>query len=115
MPELKDYVIRVSKDTMGRGDDELGKKLLISFFNVLPETDEYPSAIVFYNRAVFMCTPDSEILDILKDLEAAGVKLLCCGTCLNYFELGEKLAVGSKSNMFEITKTMQEASKVIPL
>jgi selenium metabolism protein YedF len=108
-------VIRISKDTMGVGDEELGRRLVASFLNVLAEVDKTPSAIVFFNRGVFLCLKDSPVLDVLGDLQQRGVVLLNCGTCLNHFEVSEKLSVGRESNMVEITETLLGAEKVIPL
>ncbi len=100
---------------MGRGDDELGARLAASFVNVLAEIHPDPAAIVFFNRGVYLCIADSPVLDILREFEARGVKLLCCGTCLNHFELNGDLAVGNTSNMVEITETMLAADLILPL
>jgi selenium metabolism protein YedF len=108
-------VIRISKDTMGVGDEDLGRRLVASFLNVLAEMDTTPSAIVLFNRGVFLSVQDSPVLDVLEDLEQRGVSLLNCGTCLNHFELGGKMMVGRESNMVEITETLLGADKVIPL
>lgn len=108
-------VIRISKDTMGVGDEELGRRLVASFLNVLAEMDATPSAIVFFNRGVYLCVQDSPVLDVLEDLAERGVRLLNCGTCLNHFGLSEELSVGRESNMVEITETLLGAEKVIPL
>jgi selenium metabolism protein YedF len=108
-------VIRISKETMGVGDEDLGQRLVASFLNVLAEMDMTPSAIVFFNRGVFLCVKESPVLDVLEDLEQRGVLLLNCGTCLNHFEVAEKLSVGRESNMVEITETLLDADKVIPL
>lgn len=115
MPDTKNVVIRFSSDTMGRGDDELGERLAASFINVLAEIHPNPGAMVFYNRGVFLCSEGSPVLDVLKEFSERGVPLLCCGTCLNHFELNDKLVVGSTSNMVEITQTMLSADMVIPL
>ena len=56
---------------------------------------------------------DSEIIDDLKQLEAAGVSLLVCGTCLNYFNLSNDLAAGAVSNMYDIAQTMANAGRLI--
>ena len=108
-------VIQVSSDSMGRGDFELGKRLMSSFFNVLPEAGVTPSAIIFFNTGVFLSSRGSGILELLQDLEKAGVTILSCGTCVEHFNLRDKQAVGKISNMYEITETMLNADKVIPL
>ena len=42
-----------------------------------------------------------------------GVEILTCGTCLNYYNLGDKLAVGEVSNMYTIIERLQGADKLI--
>ena len=39
-----------------------------------------------------------------------GVEVLVCGTCLDYFGLKDKVAVGTVSNMYEILDSMLMAS-----
>ncbi len=106
-------VIQITSDTMGQGDDTLGRKLMTSFFNVLPEHDAKPSTIVFYNTGVRLGCEGSEVLDILKDFHTQGVALLFCGTCLNHFELMEKLQAGEASNMFDINGALLKADQVV--
>ncbi len=109
----QNIVVQVTSDCMGQGDDTLGKKLMTSFFNVLPEEDAKPKTIILYNTAVRLACEGSEVLDILKDFEKHGVTILCCGTCLNFFELKNKRQVGIESNMFDITRTLLEADHVV--
>ncbi|MDP8207787.1 MAG: sulfurtransferase-like selenium metabolism protein YedF [Candidatus Electryonea clarkiae] len=108
-------VIQLGSNGMGRGDAELGKKLMKSFLNVLQEVDEIPSAVVLFNTGVFLACEGSDVLEPLKDLEEAGVALLSCGTCINHFNLEDKLKVGKISDMFEITNTMINADKVVSI
>ncbi|MDD5524859.1 MAG: DsrE family protein, partial [Smithella sp.] len=55
----------------------------------------------------------SEVLDDLKQLESEGVQLLVCGTCLNYFEIKDKIAAGTVSNMYDIVETMSRAGRLL--
>ena len=55
----------------------------------------------------------SDYLADLKSLEAQGVEIMTCGTCLDYYGLKEKLAVGSVTNMYSIVETMAKAGKII--
>ena len=52
-------------------------------------------------------------MEDLKSMEAQGVEILTCGTCLNFYGLTEKLAVGSVTNMYAIVEKLNGASKVI--
>ncbi|NLY46044.1 MAG: sulfurtransferase-like selenium metabolism protein YedF [Tissierella sp.] len=106
--DLKDMTIGISSDTMGSGNDELGKILMKSFIFTVSETTPYPSTIVFYNGGVRLTCEDSPVLDDLKKLEDEGVELISCGTCLDYLNLKEKMKVGSISNMYTIYEKLRD-------
>jgi selenium metabolism protein YedF len=108
-------VVIVNADTMGRGDDGLGAKLLGNFLRTIVGLDPKPDAIVFYNAAVKLLGPDSASLEALKQLDEAGVDLLACVTCLEFFSLTQKLAIGQVSNMREIAQRTLAAAKVVTL
>jgi selenium metabolism protein YedF len=108
-------VLAVSSDTMGRGDDDLGRLLLRNHLHVLCEVTPRPDVIVFLNSGVRLAVEGSPALDDLRALEGEGVRLLLCGTCLGHFELKEQVAVGEVSNMYAISETMLRAAKVINL
>ena len=69
--------------------------------------------MIFYNTGVKLTVQGSEVLEDLKQLESEGVQLLVCGTCLNYFEIKDKLAAGTVSNMYDIVETMSNAGRLI--
>lgn len=106
-------VIVLHAETLGRGDDTLGAKLMGSYLRTLATVDPRPEAIVFYNAAVKLLGKTSGCLEQLRALEAAGVDLLACVTCLEFFQLTEQLALGSVSNMREIVQRTMGAAKVI--
>lgn len=103
----------MASDRMGRGDDELGEILTRAFFHTITETSPLPATIILYNSGVKLACRGSLVLDDFKTLEAAGVEILACGTCLGFFELKEQLAVGRISNMYEIAETLLNAPRVI--
>ena len=106
-------VVQITADTMGSGDDDLGALLMRSFIKTLPELDSLPDAILFYNAGVKLCCENSLLLDDIHTLEASGIEIIACGTCLNYFELSEKLAVGRVTDMLEIAGRLDAAGRVI--
>jgi len=108
-------VLVVSSDVMGRGEAELGNILVRGFFHTLGEVEPLPQTIIFYNAGVKLACEDSPVLDDLHDLESQDIEMLVCGTCLGYFELTEKLAVGLVSNMYDIAETILGAGKVVNL
>ena len=114
IPDVKsDFVIAVDTATMGRGNDELGKVLMKGFLFAVTQLDELPKTMLFYNGGATLTTEGSDSLEDLKSLEAQGVTIKTCGTCLNYYGLTEKLCVGEVTNMYDIVETMAKASKVI--
>ena len=106
-------VLVISSDTMGNGDDTLGRMLLKGFLYAMVEQRRLPETILFYNSGVFLTTEGSGALDDLRELERRGVKILSCGTCLNHFGLFDRLQVGAVTNMYEIALHLTEARKVI--
>jgi selenium metabolism protein YedF len=108
-------VLAVSSDVMGRGEAELGNILIRGFFHTLGEVEPLPQTIIFFNTGVKLACQGSQVLDDLCALDAQGIDILACGTCLNYFELTDKLAVGRVSNMYDIAETMLGAGKVLNL
>ena len=114
IPDVKsDFVIAVDTATMGRGNDELGKVLMKGFLFAVTQLDELPKTMLFYNGGATLTTEGSDSLDDLKSLEAQGVTIKTCGTCLNYYGLTDKLKVGEVTNMYDIVETMAKASKVV--
>ena len=108
-------VLAVSADSMGRGDPELGHILIRSFFHTLGEVKPRPDRIVLFNTGVRLACQGSDVLEDLCALEAAGIEILACGTCLGYFELKDKLAAGRVSNMYDIAEAILGAGKVVNL
>jgi len=107
------FVVAISADTMGNGSEELGKILVKAFIYSLTELPVPPDVLVFFNSGVHLTSNESNTIDDLKALEEKGTKMLICGTCVNYYGLQEKLAVGTISNMNEITQMMADAARLI--
>jgi selenium metabolism protein YedF len=98
---------------MGSGDEKLGTSLMKAFVFALTKQDMLPETIVCYNTGAYLTCEDADTLEDLKSLEAEGVNILTCGTCLDFYGIKEKLAVGSVTNMYEIVETMEKAKKVV--
>ena len=108
-----DYVIAITSDIMGQGDDELGKKLMKSFLSIVLYLDELPSAIIFYNSGVKLTTKDSSTIEYLCELEKHNVEIIVCGTCVDFFGIGNQLGTGTINDMLTITNRLLKAGKVI--
>lgn len=108
-----DKVVVIRSSVMGEGDPELGKVLIKGFIYALSQQEELPKTMLFYNGGACLTCEGSASLDDLKELEHRGVKILTCGTCLNFYGLSEKLKVGEVTNMYEIAETMSKASLIV--
>lgn len=106
-------VVAIASDHMGHGNDELGKILMKGFIFALSQLEELPKTILFYNGGASITTEGSASLEDLKSMEAQGVEILTCGTCLDYYGLKDKLAVGSVTNMYTIVEKLAKADKII--
>ena len=109
----KNVVVAINSAKMGVGHDELGGVLIKGFIFALTQMDELPSAVLFYNGGATLTTEGSTSLEDLKNLEAQGVEILTCGTCLNYYGLGDKLRVGEVTNMYSIVEKLTGADLVV--
>ena len=108
-----DTAVAIGADTMGTGNDELGRTLLKAFVFALTQQDQLPKAVLFYNGGAALTCEGSPMLEDLKALEAQGVEILTCGTCLNFYGLTEKLAVGGVTNMYAIAEKLTQAGNVV--
>ena len=103
----------VTSEGLGRGDDALGRRLMVKFLHQLTGLAERPHVVAFYNAAVNLLLPTSPALEAVKALEAEGVEVLACGTCVEHFGIVGGLAAGRVTDMREIVTTMDRASKVV--
>jgi intracellular sulfur oxidation DsrE/DsrF family protein len=118
MPDGKSsesVLIQVTHDGMGSADPALQHALLRKYFLLLQENGALPSAVCFYTSGVKMVVEGSPVLDVLQSLEARGVHLIVCKTCLDYFGLLDKVRVGIIGGMGDIIAAQGLAKKVISL
>ena len=106
-------VVVLSDNHMGRGDDVLGDILIRSFVHTLLQLKPLPDTVICYNSGVKLAVKDSAVLDDLQQLAKDGVDILVCGTCVNYFEIGDQVAAGHISNMYDIAETMAGAGRLL--
>ncbi len=108
-------LLYVASNGIGHGSDELGAILMPAYLNAFSKAKKMPDIIAFVNSGVKLLTAKSPALNALKELEAKGVRLMACGTCLDYYDLKDKLAAGAPTNAAELTSLMLAADKVIKL
>ena len=97
----------------GKRDDELGRQLMKGFLYAQTQLDVLPDTVLLYNGGAKLSAEGSQSVEDLRSLEAQGVEILTCGTCLNFYGLSEKLAVGNVTNMYDIAEKLSGASSVI--
>lgn len=102
-------------DKLGNGNDELGKILMKGFIYALSEKKPYPEFLIFLNSGVKLTVEGSDSLDDLKKFEGANVKIVSCGTCLDFFGVKDKLCVGAISNMYDIVETISDSTNTITI
>ena len=106
-------VVVLSADTMGTGDEKLGRKLMKAFIFALTSQDVTPDKVICYNTGARLTTVDADTIKDLKALEAAGTTVMTCGTCLDFYGLKAQLQVGIVSNMYDIVEAQMNAALVI--
>jgi intracellular sulfur oxidation DsrE/DsrF family protein len=112
---MKDTVILVTNYGMGKADEKLQLMLIAKYFDLLLQNENLPAAICFYTDGVKLVCEGSPVLNQLRALEENQVRLICCSTCLNYFELTDKVNVGIVGGMGDIIEAQTRAEKVISL
>lgn len=113
--ENQKILLMISSMQIGKGDDELGRNLMVNFVKTLKEMGSDLWRVVFVNHGVKFSVKDSRILEELRELEASGVDILVCGACLTHLGLLDEKLVGQTTNMLDIVTSMQLADKVINL
>jgi selenium metabolism protein YedF len=105
-------VILIQSEGLGRGDDALGGMLMANFLRVLGGSRDKPKTIVFWNSGVRLLCEGSEVIEHLKKLEGQGIEILACTTCLEYFDLVDKLQVGKPTTMVKSVQSMLDSDMV---
>ncbi len=112
---MNNTIILVTANGMGRGPEELQHQLAGKYFKLLALRDPLPAAICFYSEGVKLVVEGSPVLEQLHALETKGVRLIICSTCLNYYDLTEKVGAGIIGGMGDILEAQARAEKVISL
>jgi len=110
---ILDMVVVIGSDTMGEGDRTLGEILIKGYVYTLSEMDKLPKAVLMLNSGVKLATEGSEVVEDLRKLEANGVDILSCGTCLDYYNVKDQLIVGGITNMYTIVEYMNYARNTV--
>jgi hypothetical protein len=112
---IEDTVILITRSGMGDAEPELQHKLIKTYLGLLNSHALKPAAICFYTEGVKLVVDGSPVLEELRALEAGGVRLILCSTCLNYLGLAEMVQVGIVGGMTDILEAQLKADKVISI
>jgi selenium metabolism protein YedF len=103
---MKSKCILIQSEGLGRGDDRLGMLLMANFLRLLAEAQDRPQKLVFWNSGIRLLCQGSPVLERVKKLEGEGIEVLACTTCLEYFDLKDKLVVGKPTTMLKSIESM---------
>jgi len=113
--DVRKILVVLAADSLGKGDDELGRKIVVNFIRTMKEMGDDLWRLVLLNSGVKLAVEGSEVLPQLQALAGEGLDILVCGPCLKTFNLLEKKQVGELTSMMDIVTSMQVADKVISL
>jgi selenium metabolism protein YedF len=111
--EADGTVLVLDADTLGRGNDDLGAQLVVNFLRTIAFRDEVPGAVVCYNTGVKLAEQGSPAVPMLEALAQKGAEIVLCGTCVNFFNLADRLAIGRVGNMQEIVDLLMKGQRTI--
>jgi selenium metabolism protein YedF len=103
----------LTADSMGKGDDELGRILMKNYLFTLTEMERVPDKMLLVNAAVKLACEGSDALEALDKIACMGVDIASCGLCLEFFDLKDQLKVGRTTNMLEVAESLQTAGRII--
>ena len=112
---LDSTILQFARNGLGCGDPGLQLKLAGTYLRLLLEAETLPSAICFYTEGVKLVVDGSPVLEPLSALEALGVRLVVCSTCLGFYRLTDAVRVGIVGGMPDNIEAQRRAEKVITL
>ena len=111
----KKKVYFIGTNLLGSGSEDLGKLLMKGFIYTITQVKPYPEAIIFLNSGVKLACENSDSIDDLNKLLQAGTKIVSCGTCLDFYQIKDKLKVGEITNMYDIVETISASNNVVSI
>jgi len=108
-------MVLITSTSIGDGAAELGEKLMSNYLIALSEGDNLPTHVFLMNSGVQLATAGNKVADVLQALADKGVVILACGTCLDYYQIKDQVAVGQVSNIYTMRDLMAESDNVVTL
>lgn len=113
--DLSDAVVVIANAGLGQAEPGLSQRMLGTWLRTVAELRMRPRALAFYTAGVTMVADDSPVLSELRALAQAGVPVIACRTCLEFYGLLDRVAVGEVGNMAQIVELQAGAAKVVTL
>jgi selenium metabolism protein YedF len=111
--QVKKIAVHISSEFMGQGDDSLGARLMLAYFDTLAQFAGNITDVTLVNSGVKLICQDSPVLQEAQELAKLGVRITACGVCLAHYDLLDKVQVGTVSNMFSILAAQKDADLVL--
>jgi selenium metabolism protein YedF len=108
----KSLLLIVGSDVLGK-EEAIGKVLMKGFFETMKVHKQLPHTIFFLNAGVHLTTTNAELIPVLKEIEAMGVEIYSCGTCLKHYQLESSLQVGRRGTTNHVVEGLQDFDKVV--
>ncbi len=107
--------VMINREGMGDGSRELSIILVKNYLTLLKSENRVPAYICLYADGVKLACEGSSVYMELKALEESGCKVIICKTCLNFYNLSEKLMCGTVGTMLDIIDVQHNTTKIINL
>jgi selenium metabolism protein YedF len=107
------YVVTLASDAVGRGPVELGRVLAKGLIETLKVVEPAPTHLILYSSGILLAVDDSPLADSLRAIEARGIKVMICGTCVEHYGKKDEIHVGQISNMLSLLEVQIAAGKII--
>ncbi len=112
---MNNTVLLFTRYGMGSGPQELQLRLISKYLELLGMQSNLPAAICFYTDAVKLVVEGSPVVEQLIALEARGMRLIVCSTCLEHYHLADKVRAGIVGGMGDILEAQIRAEKVLSI
>jgi intracellular sulfur oxidation DsrE/DsrF family protein len=110
--EQQPWAVVISQNGLGTEESQGDINQLLG---MLKGVRNPPVKLYFTTEGVSLVAAGSPILPRLKELEANGVEMVTCRTCLDYLGLRDHVEVGHISAMEHIMTDMEHSPNVVVL
>ena len=110
-----DITLLINSETIGHGDEKLGRRLMYSFLYSLTEMPPRIKSIILLNEGVKLAFMGSKTLEPLNVLMDAHVAIFICEESMHHYGSSSKLTIGRAVSMYTIANMLITSQRVITL